>query len=72
MGRSAETMSLWRMFQIQTIAVRGEEFLMLVSIGKEDSRVADAFGEHTFVCVSNTSPMRNMKHKKAMFVSSGS
>lgn len=39
------------MFQIQTGAVRGEVFLMLVSIGKEDTEVADVFGEHMFVCV---------------------
>lgn len=43
-------MSLWRMFQIQIVAVR-EVFLMLASIGQEDTGVADALGEHMYVCV---------------------
>lgn len=59
------------MFQIQTVVVR-EVFLTLASIGKEDTGVADALGEHMYMCVFSLSPMRNMKHKKTILVSSGS
>ena len=58
------------MFQIQTVVVREEAFLMLASIGKEDTGVADALGEHMLVCVFSASFMRMKKHKKTILASS--
>lgn len=52
---------------------RRNMFLMLASIRKEDTGVADALSEQMFVSVfKKQHPVRNMKCKKAVFVSSDS